>query len=137
MKTDTGLKTLNVTRKENYLIVQLDRGKANVLNQEMIDELRELIQVEEENEETGGIILNGKPHFFSGGVDLLEVYYYDSEAIRNFWGSFIELSSEMLARHSGGLDGRGGALCLSDAAFARLLPPPPGSSVAFCRTGGK
>ncbi len=97
MKTDTGLKTLNVTRKENYLIVQLDRGKANVLNQEMIDELRELIQVEEENEETGGIILNGKPHFFSGGVDLLEVYYYDSEAIRNFWGSFIELSSEMLA----------------------------------------
>lgn len=91
------MNTLTITTKDNYLIVQLDRGKANVLNQTMIDELRQLIQDAEQDDAIGGIVLTGKPHFFSGGVDLLEVYYYDQEGIRNFWGSFLQLATEMLA----------------------------------------
>ena len=91
------MNTLNIQTKDNYTIVQLDRGKANALNQEMINELRQLIQESEQDDNINGIILTGKPHFFSGGVDLLEVYYYDSEGIRNFWGSFLQLATEMLA----------------------------------------
>ncbi|BDS15102.1 enoyl-CoA hydratase/isomerase family protein [Aureispira anguillae] len=91
------MKTLNISSKGNYLVVQLDRGKANVLNQTMIDELRQLIRETEQDTTIGGIVLTGKPHFFSGGVDLLEVFYYDSEGIRNFWGSFLQLAAEMLA----------------------------------------
>ena len=91
------MSNIKISLKEDYLVVQLDRGKANVLNQEMVDELRQIIKDVERNDELGGIVLSGKPHFFSGGVDLLEVYYYDSGAIRNFWGSFLLLASEMLS----------------------------------------
>lgn len=90
-------KTLKITPKDNYIIVQLDRGKANVINQEMVDELRQLIKDVDQDDTVGGILLTGKPHFFSGGVDLLEVYYYDSQGIKNFWGSFIQLAAEMIA----------------------------------------
>jgi enoyl-CoA hydratase/carnithine racemase len=91
------MNTLEISPKENYIIVQLDRGKANVLNQEMVDELRKLITEAEHDDNIGGLVLTGKPHFCSGGVDLLEVYYYNSEQIRNFWGSFLLLATEMIA----------------------------------------
>lgn len=90
------MNTLSISHKDNYLIVQLDRGKANVLNQEMIDELRQFFQEAEHDDNIGGVVLTGKPHFFSGGVDLLEVYHYDSDGIRHFWGSFLELATDML-----------------------------------------
>lgn len=91
------MNTLNITNKGKYIVVQLDRGKANVLNQEMIDELRQLISDSEADDSIGGIVFTGKPHFFSGGVDLLEVYNYDSDGIKNFWGSFIQLAAEMVS----------------------------------------
>ncbi|CAA6811504.1 MAG: Enoyl-CoA hydratase (EC [uncultured Aureispira sp.] len=91
------MKTLSIQSKDNYIVVQLDRGKANALNQEMVTELRQVIRATEADDSIGGIVLTGKAHFFSGGVDLLEVYYYDSEGIRNFWGSFLQLAAEMLA----------------------------------------
>lgn len=89
--------TLSIQQREGYLLVQLDRGKANALNQLMIDELRQLIKEATNDATVGGIVLAGKPHFFSGGVDLLEVYEYSSEATRHFWGSFIQLAAEMVA----------------------------------------
>lgn len=91
------MNTLNITPKDNYLIVQLDRGKANVLNQAMIDELRQFFLNAEQDDTINGIVLTGKDHFFSGGVDLLEVYHYDSEGTRQFWGSFLQLATEMLS----------------------------------------
>lgn len=89
--------TITTSQKDNYLIAQLDRGTANALNQEMINELRALIISCENDPTIGGVILTGKPHFFSGGVDLLEVYNYDSNGTRRFWGSFIELAAELVA----------------------------------------
>lgn len=91
------METLSVINQGDYLLVQLDRGKANVLNQKMIDELRQLIKTSEQATTVNGIVFTGKPHFFSGGVDLLEVYEYSPEATRNFWGSFIKLSAELVA----------------------------------------
>lgn len=91
------MNTLSIQSKGNYIVVQLDRGTANALNQEMINDLRQLIRESEADDSIGGIVLTGKAHFFSGGVDLLEVYYYDSEGIRNFWGSFLQLATEMLS----------------------------------------
>lgn len=90
------MNTLNINVKENYHIVQLDRGKANVLNQELVNELRQFFRDAEQDDTIGGVVLTGKPHFFSGGVDLLEVYHYAPEEIRHFWGSFLQLATEML-----------------------------------------
>lgn len=91
------MKTLNIIPKDNYIVLQLDRGKANTLNQAMIDNLRELFQHAKEDVSIGGVVITGKAHFFTAGVDLLEVYNYDSGGTRHFWGSFLKLAAEMLA----------------------------------------
>jgi enoyl-CoA hydratase/carnithine racemase len=79
-----------------HLVLQLNRGKANALNQQMIDELSCFFKQALADDEVGGVVLIGKDHFFSGGVDLTEVYYYHSEAVKHFWGSFLQLASQML-----------------------------------------
>lgn len=91
------MQTLNITKKDNYIIVQLNRGVANAINQQMIDEMRQLLKDTEGDSTVGGIVLTGKAPFFSGGVDLLEVYHYDSEKTKHFWGCFLKLASEMTA----------------------------------------
>lgn len=88
---------LKINLKDNYAIVQLNRGKANAINQVLVDELRDFIRYATTQDAIAGILLTGQEHFFSGGVDLLEVYHYDSAGIRNFWGSFIQLATELTA----------------------------------------
>ncbi len=91
------MQTLKITNKENYLIVQLNRGAANAINQLMVDELRQLLQDTEKDAAIRGIILTGDAPFFTGGVDLVEVYEYDSAATKHFWGTFLKLAAEMTA----------------------------------------
>lgn len=88
---------LTLEQKDNYVILQLNRGKANALNQAMVDELRAFIRHATNETTIEGVLLTGQDHFFSGGVDLLEVYHYDSAGIRNFWGSFLQLATELVA----------------------------------------
>ncbi len=84
--------TLKIIPKENYVIVQLQRGAANAINQKMVDELHQLLQDLEANKAIKGLILTGKAPFFTAGVDLLEVYDYDAAATRHFWGTFLKLA---------------------------------------------
>jgi len=91
------MKTLNIRYEEDYAVIQLDRGSANPINQLMIDEMQQMLQEMRQNDQVKGIILTGKPHFFTAGVDLLEVYHYDSDATRHFWGSFIQLAADFSA----------------------------------------
>ena len=86
--------TLKITTKDNYAIVQLNRGKANAINQQMVNDLRQLLKDIETDASIGGFVLTGQAPFFTGGVDLPEVYAYDSEGIRTFWGSFLLLTAE-------------------------------------------
>lgn len=88
---------LTIELKNNYAIVQLNHGKANALNQQLVDELRAFFRHATEDAAIAGVLLTGKDHFFSGGVDLLEVYHYDNAGIRQFWGSFIQMATEMVA----------------------------------------
>lgn len=91
------MKTLQLTSKGAYTIVQLNRGSANPINQTMVDELAAFIQTAQEDETVQGIILTGQPHFFSGGVDLPEIYHCSPAGIRQFWGSFIQLAATLVA----------------------------------------
>lgn len=89
--------TLQRTDKDHYTILQLTRGKANPLNQTMVDELRQFFKTTQTDDNIQGVIITGQPHFFSAGVDLPEVYHYDEAGVRHFWGSFIQLAAEMVA----------------------------------------
>jgi 3,2-trans-enoyl-CoA isomerase len=82
------MKTLELTEKENYVIVQMNRGKVNAINLEMVNELTEVFKKFEEDPAVMGVILTGQPHYFSAGLDLIELYQYDEKQIQEFFTAF-------------------------------------------------
>jgi len=87
--------TIKLTRKENYAIVQLNRGKVNAINHQLVNELRATFQELLIDEEVGGVILTGIPRFFSAGLDVIELYAYDEQKMRSFMTDFGLLHIEM------------------------------------------
>ena len=87
-----------ITESRNgYLVVSMNRGSANALEQTLIDELRELFRSSTLDDSVNGIILTGKERFFSVGLDLITLYDYDEEQIAYFWKSFMSLIHNMVA----------------------------------------
>lgn len=87
---------LNITKKEDYAIVQFDRGKANVLNHQMVKEIRQAFKELDADDTVRGLILTGKPHFFSAGLDLIELYGYDQEKIKAFFFDFSSMFIDLM-----------------------------------------
>ncbi|MCG2459733.1 enoyl-CoA hydratase/isomerase family protein [Flavobacteriaceae bacterium F89] len=81
------MNTLKIIKKEDYTIVQMNRGKVNALNYEMVQELRQVFQDIENDKNVMGAILTGKPHYFSVGLDLIELYQYNESQIEDFFSS--------------------------------------------------
>lgn len=83
------MKTLQITIQDKLAVITLDRGRSNALNTEMIKELIVAITDLEANQDVGGLIITGKEHFFSAGIDLIEVYNYNEQESKDFWSSFL------------------------------------------------
>jgi 3,2-trans-enoyl-CoA isomerase len=90
------MNTVDVTYKDDYAIVQMNRGKVNAINFEMVQELRDVFHALEENTDMKGVILTGQPHYFSAGLDLIELFQYDKDQIRDFFTSFGALYLELV-----------------------------------------
>ena len=87
------METLKITRKENYALVQLRRGKANPINHQMVKDLITIFTALQEEAEMKGVILTGTPNFFSAGLDVVELYDYDEDQMRSFRSDQVRLDS--------------------------------------------
>jgi len=90
------MNTLETTKREHYAIVQMNRGKVNAINAEMVKELADTFHTLEKNAEVKGVILTGQPHYFSAGLDLIELYQYDKKQITEFFGAFGALYLQLV-----------------------------------------
>ena len=90
------MQTIQLTRKENYAILQLNRGKVNALNHLMVNEIREAVRDLEADPSVGGVILTGIPHFFSAGLDVIELYQYDAAKMKEFLIDFGSMHIELV-----------------------------------------
>jgi 3,2-trans-enoyl-CoA isomerase len=90
------MNTLKRTDKAAYSIVQMDRGKANAINAEMLGELRDVFRDIEDDPALRGAILTGKPHFFSAGLDLIELFQNDQKQISDFFESLGALYLQLV-----------------------------------------
>ena len=90
------MNTLELTYKDEYAIVQMNRGKVNAINFEMVQDLRDIFHELENNSEVKGVILTGQPHYFSAGLDLIELFGYDKAQIKDFFVSFGALYLELV-----------------------------------------
>jgi enoyl-CoA hydratase/carnithine racemase len=85
------MSTFQLTVNNRLAIVALDRGRSNAINHQMVKELITCIQTLERDGNVGGLILTGKPGFFSSGIDLIEAYEYNEEQSRALWTDFLLL----------------------------------------------
>lgn len=90
------MQTIKITPKKSYTIVQLNRPKVNAINHQMVKELQETFRVLEADDAVQGVILTGTPHFFSAGLDVIELYDYDVEKMRAFMIDFGALHVQMV-----------------------------------------
>lgn len=90
------MNTLEIRPKEGYTIVQLNRGKVNAINFEMVNELSQVFNELGDDDKVKGVILTGIPNFFSAGLDLIELISYDKEKMSKFFRSFGMLYGQLL-----------------------------------------
>lgn len=86
------MSVVQIETHKNYEVLKLNRGKANPINTELcaaiIEELR---RIENDNNVRGLIITGNTPGYFSVGLDLKELYYYNEKEISHFWKIWGEM----------------------------------------------
>lgn len=90
------MNTLKIIKKEGYTIVEMNRGKVNAINYDMVQELRQVFSEIENDNEVKGAILTGQPNYFSAGLDLIELFQYDKKQIDDFFRVFGALFIELM-----------------------------------------
>ena len=89
--------TIKVNIKDKIAVLSMNRGRSNAINAEMVAELHQMVRNIENDDSIAGLILTGKDGFFSAGLDLIELYNYDEEAIKNFWINFLDLVTTLVS----------------------------------------
>ncbi|WP_179413280.1 enoyl-CoA hydratase/isomerase family protein [Mucilaginibacter sp. E4BP6] len=91
------MSTFQITISNRLATLTLDRGRSNPINHQMVKELVACITQLNDDDNVGGLIITGKPGFFSSGIDLIEAYDYDEEQIKQFWMDFLALPGALSA----------------------------------------
>ncbi|WP_316792957.1 enoyl-CoA hydratase/isomerase family protein [Pedobacter frigoris] len=91
------MNTIKVSVKDHLAIITLDRGKSNALNAEMITELNDMLKNISTDQNIAGVIITGKEHFFSAGLDLIELYNYGEEEVKSFWNLFLDFVASIIS----------------------------------------
>ena len=78
-------------QKNQIQIIELDRPKVNAINQELLQSLKDELNIIEKNDSIKGIILTGKNDIFSAGLDIVELYNKDQEYMKSFWSLFSDI----------------------------------------------
>lgn len=94
--TDLETQTLQVTIKDNYAIVQLDNGKVNAINTPMLQELKQTFNTLDQDETIKGVILSGRPHAFSAGLDVVFLATLDEAGTLDFWKNYMEVMQTLV-----------------------------------------
>jgi Delta3-Delta2-enoyl-CoA isomerase len=86
---------VKVHRKESLAVVELDRGKVNAINHSMVQEIRLTFKELQNDPGIRGVIITGKQHYFSAGLDVIELYGYDYDQIKHFWTDFLGMMVDL------------------------------------------
>ena len=72
-------------------IIELARGKVNAINDDIVKELRQILQQIEHEDGIKAVILTGRGSFFSFGFDIPHFMNYSKDAFKNYLLDFTAL----------------------------------------------
>lgn len=88
---------IKTKQEEHVLHILLDRDPSNAIHQEMVRELLSILLSSKEDPSIEGLVLTGKEHFFSSGLDFITLFDYDKLQIGVFWKDFMMLLKELIS----------------------------------------
>lgn len=83
------MSTLKIERKENYVIVEIDNGKVNAINTALVRDLKETFTALAKEDAVKGVLLRGRPHCFSAGMDVEAMATADLAGTKELWGEYM------------------------------------------------
>ena len=88
---------IQVSNDSEVRIIALARGKANAMNLAMIEELLQaVVEAEADAGVRALLFCSARTGVFSGGFDVEDVFAYDIETFRHFFGRFMEFFDRTL-----------------------------------------
>ena len=90
------METIKITKKENFAILKLNRGRGNAINMAMMGELISALKELENDDEVRGVVLSGNDGIFSVGLDVKELLMFpDKKGTDEFFNLFGRLVVKM------------------------------------------
>ena len=90
------MESLNIEYKKDYAIVQIDNGKVNAINTALARDLGAAFHELSENDKVKGILLTGRPHCFSAGLDIVSLAKGGPEGALEFWNYLLPAIQAMI-----------------------------------------
>ena len=88
--------SLKIDRKGNYAIIEIDNGKVNAINETLAADLKAVFDEFDSDDEIKGVILAGRPHGFSAGLDIVSLAKGGLEGSKVFWWSYLGALQSMV-----------------------------------------
>jgi len=88
--------TLKIHNKGNYVVMEIDSGKVNAIGTALSQDLFAAFTDLAKNDEVMGIILTGRPHCFSAGLDVNDLAAGGIDGARTFWHAYLNAVMAMI-----------------------------------------
>lgn len=88
--------TLKVSTRDDYVIVQLDNGKVNAINTPLLKDLKAVFKDLDQDKDVKGVLLAGRPHGFSAGLDVVSLAKLEEAGHLDFWETYMEVMQLMV-----------------------------------------
>jgi len=83
-------KVESVVHPKGFTVISMNKGPANSLNLEFLQEMREAV-VSAESTSKGIVLTSSLPTIFCAGLEITEMYKPEQERLRLFWGALQDL----------------------------------------------
>lgn len=90
------METLNISLKDKYAICEIDNGKVNAIDTALSRDLKQFFNEAEADDGIEGVILTGRPHCFSAGLNVMKLMSGGKEGLEEFWSTQIDAIQSMV-----------------------------------------
>ena len=90
------MNTLQIEYKNDFAIVRINNGKVNAISSQLSADIRDTFLQLEKEEKVKGLMLTGRPHCFSAGLDVMELATGTKEDLKQFWVNYLQALQAMV-----------------------------------------
>ena len=90
------MNALTLIAREKYIVCQIDHGKVNAIDTELSEELTAFFEEAELDEQVEGVILTGRPHCFSAGLNIMKLAGGGPAGLEQFWRVHLHTLQTMI-----------------------------------------